>query len=168
VNGAQYWFRKWIFVFLIHKKYKYIHSPNQYCAPFTFWLGYLSARCARSTCLRQGGNRNQNVHYAVLTMHGSFRVLKPNLTIVMKPKMGMRSSGVTEKLTQVASLKMALIWKWRHWKVDLSQVASNGVSGVRKWRVFPRSGVKWRWSGVDKMASCICLTWVASSGVFYH
>ena len=54
-------------------------------------VGYLSARCARSTCLRQGGNRNQNVHYAVLTMHGSFRVLKPNLTIMIKPKMGMRS-----------------------------------------------------------------------------
>ena len=64
---------------------------NQYCATLTFWLGYLSARCARSTCLRQGGNRNQNVHYAVLSMHGSFRVLKPNLTIIIKPKMGMSS-----------------------------------------------------------------------------
>ena len=64
---------------------------SQYCAPLTFWLGYLSARCARSTCLRQGGNRNQNVHYAVLSMHGSFRVLKPNLTIIIKPKMGMSS-----------------------------------------------------------------------------
>ena len=79
----QHWFTK--------IRNKYIHSPNQYCAPLTFWLGYLSARCARSTCLRQGGNRNQNVHYAVLPMHGSFRVWKPNLTIIVKPKMGMSS-----------------------------------------------------------------------------
>ena len=49
-------------------RYVYLKNfpcTNQYCAPLTFWLGYLSARYARSTRLRRDGNHNQNVHYAV-------------------------------------------------------------------------------------------------------